>query len=50
MDKNLKEVIGKMVDIGLEYNIDYVYLLEDIKEALEGKEYSLNDIRPENYM
>lgn len=41
------EQIKLLVNIGLNYNVDYIYILEDIKKILEGK---IVNIQLENYL
>lgn len=49
MTETQEKVIKKLVDIGLNYAVDRIYVLEDIERVLNGKNYKLSDIKPENY-
>ena len=41
-----KDELIKLIDFALSNDVDYIYVLEDIKAALEGKRVNLD---PENY-
>lgn len=41
------EKIKELVNIGLKYNVEYVYILEDIKKLLNGIDIKIN---VENYL
>ena len=47
MNKETIEKIKKLVEIGLNYNVDYIYILEDIKKLLSGIDIKIN---LENYL
>lgn len=36
------EKIRELVDIGLRYSVDYIYVLQDIKKLLDGKDVNIN--------
>lgn len=42
--------LKKLVKIGLEYDVDQTYVLEDIERILNGEHIDYNKIEPENYM
>lgn len=42
--------LKKLVEIGLKYNVDQTYVLEDIEKILNGGHIDYNKIKPENYM
>lgn len=47
---NKEKMIKKLVNIGLHYNVDYIYVLEDIENVLEGKITDIDKIKLENYL
>lgn len=42
--------LKKLVKIGLEYDVDQTYVLEDIEKILNGGHIDYDKIKPENYM
>jgi hypothetical protein len=46
-DKEKLDKIKQLVEIGLGYNVDYIYVLEDIDTILNGKDIKINI---ENYL
>ncbi len=42
MKKELLKKVKELVDIGLRYNVDYTYILQDIKKLLEGKDIKID--------
>lgn len=42
--------LKKLVEIGLTYDVDHIYVLEDIKKILNGGHIDYDKINPENYM
>jgi hypothetical protein len=45
-----KRAIKKLVEIGLKYDVDKIYILEEIERILNGKEVKVKDIKIEDYM
>lgn len=45
-----KRAIKKLVEIGLKYDVDKIYVLEEIERILNGKEVKVKDIKIEDYM
>lgn len=43
------KAIKKLVDIGLNYDVDRIYILEEIERILNGKEVKIKDIKVEDY-
>lgn len=41
--------LKKLVEIGLNYDVDQTYILEDIERILNGEHIDYNNIVPENY-
>ena len=50
MTKEQEKSIKKLTDIGLQYNVDYIYILQDIKRILEGGQLKEENIFVENYL
>lgn len=50
MTKEQEKSIKKLVDIGLGYNVDYIYILQDIKRILDGCNLPSECIFAENYL
>lgn len=42
MNKKQIEDIKKLVNIGLNYNVDYIYILEDIEKVLNNKDIKID--------
>ena len=42
MKEEVKTKIEKLVNMGLQYDVDYTYILEDIKKLLDGEEVYIN--------
>lgn len=42
--------LKKLVDIGLNYDVDRIYVLEDIERILNGQHIDYDKINPEDYM
>jgi hypothetical protein len=42
MSKKEKDLINELVDFALNYNVDYIYVLEEIKNILNGKVRKIN--------
>ena len=47
MKKEYLDKIKKLVEIGLRYSVDYIYILEDIEKLLNGQDVK---IKIENYL
>ena len=47
-----EKAIKKLVDIGLNYNVDYIYILQDIESilSLKKEDIDLKGISAENYI
>lgn len=50
MNKEQEKSIKKLVDIGLQYSVDYRYILQDIKSILDGGQLKSENILVENYL
>lgn len=50
MNKEQEKSIKKLVDIGLTYNVDYTYILQDIKAILDGKDIIEESINRGDYL
>ena len=50
MTREQEESIKKLVNIGLTYSVDYIYLLQDIKSILDGKQINPDKINKDDYL
>lgn len=42
MKKEHLDKIKELVEIGLKYNVDFTYILQDIKKLLNGQDITIN--------
>lgn len=49
---NREKAILKLVKIGLDYSVDYIYILQDIESLLymDKKQIDIDKIKVENYL
>lgn len=46
-DQTKLELINELIEIGLQYNVDYIYILQDIQKLIKGQKIT---IQVENYL